>query len=85
MSDRPSAVAGLEVTEVTAGLVVYQDSSDSVHYLNGTASVVFTLCDGRRNREAIAHAVAVVFGADAVSPGSLAGCLTELHEAGLIE
>jgi hypothetical protein len=83
-TDKPSAVEGLEINEVKDGLVVYDDGRDSVHFLNATAAVVFTLCDGARDHEAIVDAMAIVFGPDAVSAGKVEACIAELQDAGLL-
>ena len=84
MSDLPSAVAGLEVNQVKDGLVVYDAGRDRIHYLNATAAAVFTLCDGARYRQGIVDAVAIVFGPNAVSPGEVDACITQLEDEGLV-
>lgn len=75
----PHPVDGLEVTEVEDGLVVYDPARDRVHYLNATASVVFMLCDGAREREGIAEASTRIFGS-ALSPDEVEGCLAQLED-----
>jgi hypothetical protein len=82
MSDTLAAVDGLHVDEVKDGLVVFDPTRDRVHYLNGTAAIVFTLCNGARDREGIADAVDTVLGPDAVSRNEVEACLQQLqHEA----
>src|SRR5437762_3878064 len=44
--ERLSVIDGLDVNEVKDGLIVYEPDRDRVHYLNGTAAVVFLFCDG---------------------------------------
>ena len=47
--------AGVEVTDVPDGRVIYDAGNDRVHFLNTTAVVVFELCEaGRSVREIIA-------------------------------
>ncbi len=41
-------VEGLEVSDVPDGRVIYQASTERVHYLNPTAVVVFEFCDMRQ-------------------------------------
>ena len=82
-SDKPRAVEGLQINEVKDGLVVYDDR-DGVHFLNGTAAVVFTLCDGVRDRKAIVDGMATVFGPDAVSAAKVYACIGELQDAGIL-
>jgi Coenzyme PQQ synthesis protein D (PqqD) len=83
-SDTPCAVEGLQINEVKDGLVVYDDGRDDVHFLNGTAAVVFTLCDGVRDRKAIVDGMAIVFGPDAVSAAKVDTCIAELQDAGIL-
>jgi hypothetical protein len=40
--------SALEVTEVPDGFVIYDEPRDKIHYLNATAAVVYTLCDGNK-------------------------------------
>jgi hypothetical protein len=79
-----SVVDGLDVNEVKDGLIVYDPASDRVHYLNATASVVFTLCDGTRHASDIAATVAAVFGAEAPGPDEVLACLAQFEQEGLL-
>lgn len=54
MSDFPKQVEGLEISAVDDGLVVNDNGRGRVHYLNHTAGLVLTLCDGRNSIETIA-------------------------------
>jgi hypothetical protein len=84
MSAKPTAVDWLDVSEVKDGLVVYDPTRDRVHYLNVTAAVVFTLCDGGRDRDGIAEAVSTVFGVDAVGRTEIDDCLVQLEQEGVV-
>ena len=53
----PAAIDGLDIHEVEDGLVVYDARSDRVHYLNATAAVVLSLCDGTKTDEQLAGVV----------------------------
>jgi hypothetical protein len=56
MSDAyPRRADLLEVNEADDGLVVYDPTHDQVHHLNPSASIIFDLCDGTRDAEAIAE------------------------------
>lgn len=79
VSDRPSAAEGLEVTAVEDGLVVYDPERDRVHYLNATAAVVFTFCDGARDRQSVVEGVTRVLGPDAVSHHDVEACIAQLE------
>ena len=56
--ERPIRADDLEPHEVDDGPVVYQPSSDRVHYLNATAAVVFELCTGEHTEADIERLVA---------------------------
>ena len=57
----PEQVEGLEVNVVDDGYVIYQPDNDRVHYLNPTSALILELCDGQRDADAIAAAVAEQF------------------------
>ena len=80
---RPLAAEGLEVDEADDGLVVFVPATDVVHHLNRTAGVIFGLCDGTRDAQAIAAEVGVLFGLDAPPVAETLTCLEEL-EAGVL-
>jgi Coenzyme PQQ synthesis protein D (PqqD) len=83
-ADRPERVPGLEVVQLTAGLMVRQAEPLLVHQLNNTASVVFELCDGRRTVAGIAGAVAGAFALDAPPLAEVAACVAGLRQAGVL-
>jgi len=52
MSDIPGTArfrttGNLEVTQVPDGFVIYDEPAEKVHYLNPTAAVLYSLCDGK--------------------------------------
>ncbi len=51
----PQQVAGLDLTPVEDGLIVNDHSREKVHYLNHTAGLVLTLCNGRNSIQKIAR------------------------------
>lgn len=53
MSSFPNQIDGLEISTVEEGLVVNDNSRGKVHYLNHTAGLVLTLCDGKNSIETI--------------------------------
>ncbi len=81
---RPVTVADLEINEVRDGLIVYDTTRDRVHYLNATASVVFTLCDGEHSAAAMADELATLFGVDPPHR-EVADCLTNFAAEGLLQ
>ncbi len=79
----PVTVDHLEVNEVRDGLIVYDATRDRVHYLNATAAVVFTLCDGEHRADAMADEVGALFGVDPPR-AEVADCLADLAAEGLL-
>ena len=81
LPDRLKHAEGLEVHEAQDGLVVFNPETDCVHHLNGTAAVVFELCDGSRETADLPALVAELFSLDdqlgSVGAGRAAGQLIE--------
>lgn len=50
----PRRAEALEVNEAEDGLVVYDPAREMVHHLNPSAAMIFDLCDGTRDIDAIA-------------------------------
>ena len=83
-SARPSVVEGLEVNEVRDGLTVFDPATDRVHYLNATAAIVFTLCDGAHSASEMASVVAESFALDEPPIGEIEDCLSMLASERLL-
>jgi hypothetical protein len=84
LPDRLTQAEGLEVHEAQDGLVVFNPETDRVHHLNGTAAVLFELCDGSRDTVDLPAFVAELFSlqeppGDAVTEG-----LSQLMEQGVL-
>ena len=84
MAEHPRRVESLEVNEADDGLVVYDPARDQVHHLNPSAAVIFDLCDGSRDLEAIAAVLADVYGLPEPPVTEARAGLDELAERGLI-
>jgi hypothetical protein len=82
--NHPSPVDGLDVTEVKDGLIVYDPDDDRVHYLNATAAIVFTLCDGTKDSAGIAQFIAKAYGLEQPPREEVATCLAQLADEGLL-
>lgn len=82
---RPTVVEGLEASEVTDGMVVYDPRRDRVHYLNPVAATVFTFCDGTRERDVIVKTVASLFAAGGASASDVASCVQQLEDEGVLQ
>ena len=83
-AELPSITAGLDVNETEDGLVVYDERTDAVHYLNNTAAVIFQLCDGSRDAGAIADELVALFGLEEPPLAETVACLDELAGNGLV-
>lgn len=70
--------------EVDDGLVVYDAERDRVHYLNATAAVVFTFCDGHRRVADIADLVASAWELDAAPIEAVQECVAKLRDEGVL-
>jgi hypothetical protein len=83
-SERPSVIDGLDVNEVKDGLIVYEPNRDLVHYLNGSASVIFALCDGTLDEPEIAALVAKAYSLDEPPGHHVQECVAQLRSQGLV-
>ena len=80
----PRMVAGLDLNEAEDGLIVYEETTDTVHHLNKTAAAILGLCDGTRDPAAIAAAVAELYELETDPTEETLRCLAELSEKSLI-
>ncbi len=81
----PTAVEGLDVNEVSDGLVVYDTSTERVHYLNHTAAFILQLCDGTKPPSELAALLATAFGLDQPPIAEVTACLRQLTDEGLVQ
>ena len=80
----PIRSEGLEVDEADDGLVVFDPRTDTVHHLNPSASVIFDLCDGSRDADAIAALLAEVYELEEPAHDDALAGLRDLAERRLI-
>jgi hypothetical protein len=80
----PAAIDGLDIHEVEDGLVVYDARSDRVHYLNATAAVVLSLCDGTKTDEQLAGVVCSAWSLDDPPIDDVRSCLAQLRREGVV-
>jgi coenzyme PQQ synthesis protein D (PqqD) len=83
-NERPARVAGLEAHEVDDGLIVYQPSTDRVHYLNATAAVVYELCSGELSEAEIAARVGEAWELAQPPDAAVRECLSQLRHEGVV-
>lgn len=79
-----SAATNLHLTETDDGLVVLDRTSDVVHNLNSTASMVFLLADGTLELHQIADEMRNVLGLDEVPLDHVALAMEQLCSLGLV-
>ena len=80
----PRARADLEVIASDEGFVVHDASRETVHYLNQTAAIVLSLCDGERSIDEIGGLIQVQFGLDEPPRDDVSEMLKKLEEQGLL-
>jgi len=84
MTSRPRARADLEVIASDEGFVVHDASRETVHYLNQTAAIVLSLCDGERSIDEIGGLIQGQFGLDEPPRDDVSEMLKKLEEQGLL-
>jgi hypothetical protein len=82
--ERPTIHEELDLNETEDGLIVFVPSTDRVHHLNSTASVVLQLCDGSRSLGEIAEGVREVFGLEVSPVSETEECLARFAREGLV-
>ncbi len=83
-AEQPEPASGIDVHEVEDGFVVFDASTDRVHYLNPTATVVFSLCDGSRTPAEIAALVQSAWELDGPPIDEVDACLAQLRDEGVL-
>lgn len=83
---RPKAREDLTVVELDGEAVIFDENQGSLHHLNPTASIVFSLCDGTCSVPELARDIAEAFGAplEDVEPHALS-VVADFEAAGLLE
>ena len=81
---RPRLAPGLELNEVSDGLVVLDTDGGMVHYLNSTAAMVLALCDGTNLPADIVEREHRAVPPDEAADDQLERCLAELATKGLV-
>jgi hypothetical protein len=82
--ENPRRIEPLEVDEADDGLVVYDPATEMVHHLNPSAAVIFDLCDGSRDAEAIGQVLAQAYDLNSPPLQDVTAGLSDLAERRLI-
>ena len=72
----------LETTEVPDGFVIYDEPNEKVHYLNPTAAVIYSLCDGKKTVSDMQAFLSEAYDLD--EDIALDGFFIDLEKAGLV-
>lgn len=82
---KPKIRDDLTVVELDGEVVIYDERAEDIHHLNPTASIVFSLCDGRSTVKEMARDIAEAFGVteDQVEQ-EVRPLLREFRKAGLL-
>jgi hypothetical protein len=80
----PRQADSLEVNDADDGLVIYDPTCDMVHHLNPSAAIIFDLCDGTREVEAIATILSEAYSLEAPARDQALAGLKELADRKLI-
>jgi len=81
----PKQITGVEFEEAVDGLVGYQGVEGNVCYLNPSAALILSLCNGSLSVEQIAAVVAKAFSLQNLPIDDVERSLNELKKAALIE
>jgi hypothetical protein len=81
---QPTSPPGIEVHEVSDGLVVYLPDPPRVHVLNRTATVVYALASGQRSVIEIAQAVREAYTLTEIPVDDVTTCINQLCAAGVL-
>jgi hypothetical protein len=85
MVGNPNSRADLEIIAADEGFVVHDASREVVHYLNQTAAIVLSLCDGRRSTDSIAELVKSQFDLDESPRDDVIEIVEKLEAQGLFQ
>lgn len=84
MNAKPRANPAHEVIASDEGFVVHDAAGAHVHYLNETAAIVFSLCDGEHTVADIAALVGDAFGLDQAPVRDVEKVVTDLTALGVL-
>ena len=80
----PERSAGLQITAVEDGYVVFDSDHDRVHYMNHTAALVLELCTGKNTWDDIIDLVKEAYGLTRRPVKEVSVMLTQSIDEGLV-
>lgn len=84
MSQAPKPTPDMEIIASDEGFVVHDADRNVIHYLNQTAAVVLSLCDGERTVDEIASLLQRQFGLAEPPRADVAAAVVALREQGVV-
>ncbi len=75
---------GFESNELPDGYVIYDETRETVHFLNITAAALLELCDGSRGPAEMAEVLRDAFDLPASPRAEVEACLDSLLAKGLV-
>ncbi len=85
MAEYPKQADNLEVNEVADGCIVYQPDRERVHYLNHTAALILTFCNGKNRADDIPAILSTAYDLAQPPADEVQECLAKLIEEGLVK
>jgi pyrroloquinoline quinone biosynthesis protein D len=83
--ERFGQTTGLDIEDTGEDVLLYRDDEETSFYLNGTAALVWRLCDGQRTGADIEELLAAAYPDEPAVATDVHLALAELLERGLIE
>src|SRR5262245_38143120 len=77
-------VAGLEISQMPDGWIIYRQETDRVHFLNPTAVLIFELCNGRHTLMEMDTILTTAFALPASMTDNARVCVSRLVDEGLV-
>lgn len=84
MATTPRVNPGLEVIASDEGFVIHDADGGVVHYLNETAAIVYSLCDGSRDTDEIATLVGAAFDLPSAPVADVEKAVADLESVGAL-
>jgi hypothetical protein len=84
VSELPSQADDIDMVEVADGFIVYHPERDRVHFLNHTAAIVLTLCDGKKKDTEITALVQRCYELPRAPETEVSQCLEQFRKEGLV-
>ena len=84
ISEVPKISAEIVYRELEGEVIAHNTSRKTYHSLNGTASMIFLLCDGKRTVDDIRNSVLERYSGGSETENQIANALSDMAALGLI-